>query len=133
MGKQRVDLPLSSVEARGGRRFSLPLRHELERSKRGQGRGGVIPSICIGKMGGFPSLVPSSLGGLLARESITRRTPNFIIKSRRHQSGNSGACGFPPPVITKYTKCRRGKERQFRMDIMWHVSQSYFHLLFIFI
>ena len=84
-GEAKGRSPFVISGSKRGRQFSLPLRHEQERSKRGQGRGGVIPSICICKMGGFPSLVPSSLGGLLAIESTNRRTPNFSIKTQCHQ------------------------------------------------
>ena len=58
MGKQGVDLPLSSVEARWGRRFSLPLRHEQEQEQARTGeRGRDSLHFASARWGDFP---PSS-------------------------------------------------------------------------
>ena len=59
MGKHGDRSPFVISRNKRGRRLSLPLRHEQEQEQEQArtGRGGVIPSICIGKMGDFP---PSS-------------------------------------------------------------------------
>ena len=103
MVKQGGRSPFVISRSKRGRRLSLPLRHEQEQEQARTGERGRDSVHLHRQDGGFPSLVLSSLGGLLAKERTHRRTPNFIITSRHHQknlpsfSSYRGQGRFPFP------------------------------------